>query len=133
MSAAIAIASSSNAAAAAAAAEARAAKVIACKKYVQGYEHNAATVADAKQYASCIRLLHPDDIAPGEVWMLKAAIVIVMLGCVAGVVMGCREGRNSFMGWQRFIFYPLFGGLLAAAALLGCGAVVAGVVFLFSA
>lgn len=49
-----------------------------CRDFMQGYEHDTATVAEGQTYANCMDLLHPQDQTGG----------IIVLGFLAAVVVG---------------------------------------------
>ena len=104
----VAIAASANANAAAANAAAARAKKIACMKYVPGYKHDTATVAEMRQYSECISALHPTPMTGGEVIWVKAAIIAGLIGAVLGAYKGAKDDGAGLAILGLFL-----GGLLA--------------------
>lgn len=131
MSTSIAISSAAATQAAIAGSQAREAKVIACKGFVTGYEHNVATVADSRQYAECVGLLHPEPLSDGTVWILKAAVLIILAGAVFGFVKGQAEHWSEW--WERYLMMPIMGAVAGAGIALGFGLLGAAAFFLFTA
>lgn len=104
------------AAAAASAANSNAAKKRECELQVQGYQHDTATVQEAQEYASCVRLLYPAPSTPlsgGEVLAIKLAILFVL---VHGGWFVWKERENGGDVTTHFITF-LFGCVLAIAYL----------------
>lgn len=126
MTGAAAVAASSAAVATANAANRKAQKAK-CDLSMKDFRHEAATVIEQREYAACVRLVHPAEITGGEAIALKTAIVIVMLSAIVGAGLGFRS-RGSF-GPIEGLFLGLVGSgvacLLAFAAWSGIG-------FLFS-
>jgi hypothetical protein len=126
MTGAAAVATSSAAVATANAANRKAQKAK-CEASMKDFRHEASTVIEQREYAACVRLVHPAEITGGEAIALKAAIVIVMLSTLVGTGLGFRSGSSS--GPIEGFFTGLVGSavacLLAFAAYEGIG-------FLFS-
>jgi len=124
MSTSVAIAAAANAQAAAAAAVAAEARKTACKSLLKSYTPQGATVAEMRNYASCVETVYPEPIPAGGVIVLKVVIVLIMLATVAGTVYGARED-----GVEGAFMYGLCGLLVSVLgfALLWLGAV--GVMF----
>jgi hypothetical protein len=98
-----------------------------CEVSMKDFRHEASTIVAQREYAACVRLMHPAEITGGEAIALKAAIVIVMLSAIAGTALGFRP-RGNF-GPIEGLFLGLIGSgiacILAFAAWSGIG-------FLFS-
>jgi hypothetical protein len=100
------------------------AEVSACQAVVSSFDSHGATVAESKQYAHCIDLLHPSEIGPDGIIALKVVFVIAMVGFVYGAA--CEHGL-----FDRFMTGMLcFFGLPMA---LGCvGGIFYGIYWLFT-
>lgn len=98
-----ALAISANVQAAAAEAEASAAKTIACKKFVVGYQHDTATPESIHQYVECAERLYPQETSVPI--LVKAGIVACLVGITIGVVMASREGED----WAGHVVGGIFG------------------------
>jgi hypothetical protein len=129
MSTSIAISSAANAQAAAAQAAAHAAKTTACMKFVKGYQHDEATIAESREYAGCIGHLHPAPLTDGASMVLKVAVVIIFMAMGAGVVRGFLSKDSWEEWWERYLFIPFFWGLGAACIELVLALIVVGVGF----
>ena len=110
----VAIAASVNANAAAANAEAARAERIACMKYVQGYEHDKATIVEMRQYAECVERLHPEPMTGSEVLWVKAAIIAGLLAAVLGAAKGFKDDGFG-MGAIGFVLGGFCGAFLVVA------------------
>ena len=64
--------------------------------FVKGYQNDAASEQEMRQYASCVQLLHPEPVSdPQATLLLKAAIVLVFMGMGVGVWWFKRDGENT--------------------------------------
>jgi hypothetical protein len=121
----IAATSASTAAAAAANAAAQEAARKACMAYVQGYEHERATVTQMREYAGCISRLHPTPLEPGELMAWKIVVAVLLVGMVVGVVRAWREPFVSgpieavFLGSLLGLCVSAGGMMLVTGAWLG--------------
>lgn len=87
----------------------------ACVSFVKGYQNDAASEQEMRQYASCVRLLHPEPVSdPHATLMLKAAIVLVFMGMGIGVWWCMRDGYRSV---QDFFYGAVIGASCAGAGL----------------
>jgi hypothetical protein len=99
-------------------------------KYVQGFQNDTATTAEMREYAGCVQTLHPAPLSDGATWVVKAAILIVFAGIVAGGIKGHMDSWGDFS--DRYILMPLMGALVSAFGLMALGGIVLGVAFLLS-
>ena len=113
MSASTAIALSANSTAIAANAVAQEASRKACLAFVRGYNHDAATVEEMREYAGCIEKLHPADPAGNDLIVVKIMILIVFAAVIGGVFYEKKYKVWWSEGWVGAI---LMGGLSGAAA-----------------
>lgn len=104
-----------------AAQQAHEAQVIACQKHVKGFNHDESSSTERLQYAECVRLLEPrPPMSSGETLLVKAVIVLLLLGMVVG---GWRERDTSDGPWWgamfglMFAFFWLFGIAMVSGAL----------------
>lgn len=123
----VAIAASANANAAAANAAAARAKRIACMKYVPGYQHDRATVAEMRQYAECVEILHPEPLTGAEALWIKAAILACFIGIGVGSRIGWKDG-----GLGDAVFFGFVGAIVAPCAVGAVWLVIAMLRFLGS-
>lgn len=70
--------------------DAEQAKRTACVEYTNGYKHNTASVAEMRQYADCVYVLHPTPLSAADVLWVKAAIIVGLV--VAATVWYSRRG-----------------------------------------
>lgn len=112
-----------------AATQAAAARDTACKSLMNSYEAKTATIAQAREYASCVDHLYPHDMTGAEVIFYKVAIVSIILG----VLVGAWMNRNDDTFGR--IWGPVAGAFMGGAAVFGLFCTVAllksGVQFLF--
>jgi hypothetical protein len=129
MSASAGIAAGAAAQSAIAANQAHQAKVTACTKFVKGYAHDTASVAEVRQYASCANTLFPEPVSDGASLAIKAAIVIVLVCFVIGAARGDGYGDTSLSGRA----YGALTWAIIAATTMVIGALgVLGVGYVFS-
>ena len=129
MSVSIAIASGAAAQSAIATQQAHEAKVISCKGFVHGYEHEKATTAEMRQYSECVRLLTPSDPMPaGSEIVIKVCIVILLLAFVTGMFKVDGYNDGLFDRFMNGFIYAFFGFVVIAVIFL----ILAGIGFLFS-
>jgi hypothetical protein len=119
------IAAGAAAQSAAAAVAARAAKVTACTQFVQGYQHDRATVAEMREYAGCVEAPHPTPVSDSTALGIKAAIVIVLVCMVIGAIRG--DTFDSGIGDRAFAAFFWAAG--AAGTLLAGLLIFAGVAY----
>lgn len=89
-----AISAGANAQSAAAMAEAHEAKVKACEAIIQNFDSKGATIEAMKLYADCVQFMHPDDLTPDEVYLLRLAVVICFAGAVAAAVYSFKKDNS---------------------------------------
>ena len=123
MSATVAVIAATTAQTAAANAAAQEAARTACMTYVRGYQSDRATVAEMREYANCVDLLHPEPMAVGDLLVWKAIVVVLLAGMVAGAV---NELRRPAFGP---IESALMGGFMGLCASVGGLLAIAGVWF----
>jgi len=117
------LAISAGAAASANAANMRARKAeeASCKMMVKGYEHNTATIAEQKDYAHCINLLHPKALDPSAILILK---ILFIIGLIGAVVTYMKEEYSDFI--ER-VFISLLGFIVAPLAVACIGVLFYGI------
>ena len=121
----IAISAAANAQAAAANAADQESAKIACMSFVQGYEHNRASVEDMRQYSECVERIYSAPTSSGEMLIVKGAVGVVLIATIAGALI-CAVGRNtdgdsvadrlfygSFFGFLGSLTFCLVLGLVA--------------------
>ena len=109
-------ANTANTAAAIAAAQAAEARAIACKSFVAAFDSKSADVSAAKQYASCVQTLYPDQSTPIDPTSAKV-IAILVIACMVAGVLWLRRSDDLQAGWfASLLLGPLFG--LCGGALL---------------
>ena len=113
MSASTAIALSANSTAIAANAIAQEASRKACLAFVRGYNHDAATVEEMREYAGCVEKLHPATLEEGSLLVVKIMILIVFATTIGGVFYEKKHRLWLSEGWGGAI---LLGGLCGAVA-----------------
>jgi hypothetical protein len=116
--------SASTAIAISAQAAAHRAEVSACQAVVSSFDSHGATVAESKQYAHCIDLLHPSEIGADGIIALKIVFVIAMVGLVYGAASERGLLDRFMMGMLCFFGLPI---------MLGCvGGILYGIYWLFT-
>lgn len=107
-------------------AEANAAKTAACNVVVKHYEPKIATVQQMQEYASCVDHLHPAAASGAEVFMVKASIIMAIIGLIVGVWIGLKQ--DGVVG----VLGGVMGFLIGACIPLFIGLIVWGVTFVFT-
>lgn len=110
----------------AALAESSKAHDIACQSMMQGYTHITATVQQSQEYASCVKRLHPDNMTPTEMIVVKVLILIVF----ASTGIKIYIDRNDH--WTEWWMSAILGFCIGAAGILVLGLLVAALAFLFA-
>ncbi len=110
-------ANTANMIAASAASRARDAE---CRVVLHQYDSQVATVVEMRGYADCVYRIHPSPVSDSGVLVIKAFIIIAILGAIAGASY-CKRSQFSSDGWVDYIMYSLSGLVLlpCAVALLG--------------
>ena len=93
--------------------QAHEAKVVACKAYLPTFNAQTATIAEARQYADCVSLVYPHQIASGDVFLFKLWIVCMFVATACGAVKGYKE--DGLIGSAIYAF--MFVGCAIIAAL----------------
>lgn len=109
-----------------AAAEAHAARVTACRKYMPGYTHDTASVEQQREYAGCVGVLQPSELPAGAEWVIKAAIVIVLVCMGIGAWKGDGYGRPTI---GDRVMASVMWAIASAAAMFGLALIAAGVIY----
>jgi len=98
-------------------------KVHECSLYVEGFEHNQASVEQIQLYTECAELLYPQPMSEQNSVVGKVCVAALILSLVIGIIYGWRD--NGFEGAALFGFiFPV--GLVAilfviALVLMGVG------------
>ena len=92
---------------------AREAEEASCKMMVKGYEHNTATIAEQKEYAHCINLLHPKALDPSTILILK---IFFIIGLIGAVLIYIEQGYKDFI--ERVCISLL--GFIVAPSIMAC-------------
>lgn len=93
------------------------ARVERCKGTLAAFDNKTATVAEVREYASCVNAVYPSPMTGADITGLKVLFVIALAFGIGGSVW---EWRNGFMtDWMSI---PLFGALwfLIGPILLAC-------------
>lgn len=115
-----------------AAQQAQEATVTSCMAYMSGFQGRGASVAEARQYSSCVETVYPSteftvDV-PGKL-LVGSLMLMVILGLIFGLYRRVRDTSWSSPGWfEVLFFYPLMGCLVWAVI----WAAIAGVLYLSS-
>lgn len=124
---AISTATQANVMAAAANARAAEAKRIACQSNLKTYQANTPTVAEMRQYAECVDIVHPLPVDGGVIVLYKIFFIVALLGMAFGFWKAKKEygdfGEYAMFGFLGFIFAPVAVGIV-----LG---ILAGIAWLF--
>lgn len=59
-----------------------------CELTLQTYQPEGATVTEMREYADCVNVLYPRQLEPGEIFMLKALLVVCAVAMVVGIFKG---------------------------------------------
>lgn len=113
---------------AAAQAAANKARVDRCIVFESRFDAAKASAAEKQEYASCVETLYPQPISNEGIWLIKGAIVILILAVVIGGIYGYREFRDGagiFMG-------AILGPCLALVGMVLIAAIAVGIGYLFS-
>lgn len=121
MSTTLAISAGAAASANAANIRARHAEEASCKILVKGYEHNTATIAEQKDYAHCINLLHPSELDPSAILILKILFIIGLIGAASTWV------KESYQDFLDRVFISLLGFIVVPAAVSCLGGIAYGI------
>ena len=124
-------ASAASAAAAAAAASASAsaarAKKATCNIKVDSFDSYKATIQEKKEYADCVKYLHPDPMSSDTAIVIKVAIIFV-IGCtIFGFLRGAWKD-----GFEGSMVFGLRGLSCSALFVLLAFLAVIGIQFVFS-
>ena len=115
-------------------AEAEAAKTLACKGYVRGFQNDTATVAEMHQYAGCITRLYPAESMSADAAIgLKVAIVLMILSMPFGAWKGARDFGFGGWDWGGFVVGVLVAPCVVAAAIAVGGLLIMGIKFVAGA
>lgn len=123
MSTSIAIFTAASAQAAAASAMAAMAREDACKVTLATYKPEGATVEEMRDYADCVRLIHPRDMVGNELIAVKVCILIVFACAAYGAF------RPPFMYGNPDIPDRAIGALMSA--MIGAVAILVAVLVFF--
>jgi hypothetical protein len=103
-------------------------RVYDCSLYVEGFEHNQASVKQIQTYTECAELLYPKPSTPeGDQLLYKGCVMGLLIAMLVGMIFGWKENRLEGMMFNGFIF-PVT--LLAIVGVLVL--VVAGIGFILS-
>jgi hypothetical protein len=110
----------STAIAVAAAQRAEEAKKIACEGVLQSFDPKGATVEIIKGYADCVNLLHPNDMLPSDIILIKFTLISCFIaGIAAGIYFGKEWGILN--GVVSFV---------VGFVLTGCGFIILGLLIM---
>lgn len=115
-----------------AAQQAHEATVTSCMAYMSGFQGRGASVAEARQYSSCVATVYPSDETvidiPGKM-LVGSLMLIVIIAFIFGLDKRVRDTSWSSPGWfEVLFFYPLMGCLVWGVM----WAAIAGVLYLTS-
>jgi hypothetical protein len=102
-------------------------KVYECSLYVEGFEHNQASVEQIQTYTECAELLYPKPTPEGDPLLYKGCVIGLLIAMLVGMIFGWKENRLEGMMFNGFIF-PIT--LLAIVGVLSL--VVIGIGFILS-
>ena len=102
-------------------------RVYDCSLYVEGFEHNQASVEQIQIYTECAELLYPKPTPEGDQLLYKGCVMGLLIAMLVGMIFGWKENRLEGMMFNGFIF-PIT--LLAIGGVLSL--VVIGIGFILS-
>jgi hypothetical protein len=73
-----------------------------CKSYISSFHAETATTTQMQEYAHCVGLVYPQPLAGGEIWLLKAAIIVAFVGMGIGIYKSLNDSYNEFT--DHFMF-----------------------------
>ncbi len=93
------------------------ARVERCKGTLAAFDNKTATVAEVREYASCVSAVYPSPMTGTDITGLKVLFVIALACGIGGSVWEWRRGYSP-----DWVSVPLFGALffLLGPVLLGC-------------
>lgn len=98
-----------------------------CVLYVEGFEHNAASVEEVQAYAGCVERLYPKPVSEEGVVVGKVCVSLLFLAALLGAVYGYKEN-----GVEGGVFHGLMWPIGCAAAIFTFFLVFAGIGFVLS-
>jgi hypothetical protein len=87
-----------------------------CKIIVKGYEHNTTTIAEQKNYAHCINLLHSKSLDPSDVLVFK---VLFIIGVIGTVITYIKYDEDDFVLKMGMMFVSFIVSPIAAVCIAG--------------
>lgn len=112
--------------------EAHEATVTSCMAYMSGFQGRGASVAEARQYSSCVETVYPSTEFTVDVLgklLVGSLMLMAIIGLIFGLYRRVRDTSWLSPGWfEVLFFYPLMGCLVWAVI----WAAIAGVLYLSS-
>lgn len=103
-------------------------RVYDCSLYVEGFEHNKASVEQIHAYTECAELLYPEPVTDqGSNVLAEVSVLTLLIALVVGVIYGYKEDRIGGAVFFGLVFPIVL--LLAFAFVLS---IVYGAVFVLS-
>lgn len=132
---AIAVGGSSQAAAAAASAAVHQVHVDSCKASMPNFNPKTATVAEMREYGSCVDVLYPSQPGGGAVIGIKVALIVALIGLIFGMWYEGRASRWKRWGdiWVDVVLTGLVFALVSVSFLLATICMMYGIWWLFTA
>lgn len=98
-----------------------------CILYVEGFEHNKASVQEVQTYAECVERLYPQPASEDAVFAGKVCVTLIFIAMIVGFIHGWKVS-----GFGEGIWYSLVWVICCIATILFWVLVLAGIGFLLS-